>query len=101
MTVMYLIGNRRVLNLYRFIELVFNVLEIAIFAEVVLSWVYAKRTNQYIELLHKITEPLLEPGRRIQAKYFNNTMIDFSPIIALFILMVLRRIVFGILRIIY
>jgi YggT family protein len=87
--------------LYRLFDLIFNVLEFAIFVEVVLSWVYARRTNQYIELLHKVTEPLLEPGRRIQSKYFNNTMIDFSPIIALFLLMILRRIVFFILGIIY
>ena len=89
------------MNLYILFDLIFNALEFAIFIEVVLSWVYARRTNQYIELLHKVTDPLLEPGRRIQAKYFNNIMVDFSPIIALFLLMILRRIVFAILRIIY
>jgi len=89
------------LYLYRLFDLIFNVLELAIFIEVILSWVYARRTNQYIELLHKVTEPLLEPGRRIQAKYFNNTMVDFSPIIALFLLMILRRIVFALLGLFY
>ncbi len=63
--------------------MIFNVLEFAILIEVVLSWVYANRSNQYIELLHKITNPLLQPGRKIQEKYFGNTMVDFSPIIAL------------------
>lgn len=87
--------------MYTIFGLIFNVVELAIFIEVILSWVYAGRSNQYIELVHKITEPLLEPGRRIQNKYFNNTMVDFSPMIALIILMILRRIVFGILGIIY
>ena len=81
----------------RLIDMIFNVLEISIFIEVVLSWVYARRTNQYIELLHRVTGPLLLPGRKIQEKYFPNTMVDFSPIIALFILMLVRRIVFGVL----
>lgn len=81
----------------RLIDMIFNVLELSIFIEVVLSWVYARRSNQYIELLHKVTGPLLLPGRKIQEKYFSNTMVDFSPIIALFILMVVRRIVFSIL----
>ena len=85
----------------RLLDMIFNVLELSIFIEVVLSWVYARRTNQYIELLHKITGPLLQPGRKIQERYFPNTMVDFSPIIALFILMVVRRIVFSILGIIY
>jgi len=77
--------------------MIFNVLEYAIIIEVILSWVYANRTNQYIELLHKVTNPLLQPGRKIQDRYFNNTMVDFSPIIALLIIMILRKIVFIIL----
>ena len=79
------------------IGIIFNVLQYAILIEVILSWVYANRTNQYIELLHKVTNPLLQPGRKIQDRYFNNTMVDFSPIIALLIIMILRKIVFIIL----
>ncbi|MPQ32490.1 YggT family protein [Clostridium estertheticum] len=71
----------------------FKVLEYAILIEVVLSWVYAGRSNQYTEILHKITNPLLEPGRKIQDRYFGNMMIDFSPIIALGIIWALRKIV--------
>jgi len=73
------------------------VLYYAIIIEVILSWVYSNRTNQYIELLHKVTNPLLQPGRKIQDRFFNNMMIDFSPMIALFILMILKQIVFSIL----
>lgn len=87
--------------LFKFFEMIFNFLQIAIFIEVILSWVYSGGTNQYIELLHKITEPILKPGRKIQEKYFSNLMVDFSPIIALFILMFLRQIVFGMLGLIY
>ena len=71
--------------------MIFNVLEYAILIEVVLSWVYAGRSNQYIEMLHKVTNPLLEPGRKIQERFFANMMVDFSPIIALVIIMILRR----------
>lgn len=83
--------------LYKLFDMIFNVLEFAILIEVVLSWVYAGRSNQYIEVLHKVTNPLLEPGRKIQDKYFSNMMVDFSPIIALFILMILRRVVSAVL----
>ena len=81
----------------RLLSMVFNVLEFTIFAEVVLSWVYPRGSNQYIELLHKVSGPLLLPGRKIQEKYFSNTMIDFSPIIALVIIMFARSIVIGLL----
>ena len=92
------------MNLYtvaKFFDLIFNFLQLAIFIEVILSWVPSVRTNQYIELLHKITEPILKPGRMIQEKYFSNLMVDFSPIIALVILMILRNIVFSILSLMY
>ena len=79
--------------LYSIIDVFFKVLEYAILIEVVLSWVYAGRSNQYIELLHKVTNPLLEPGKKIQERLFGNMMVDFSPIIALVIIMILRRIV--------
>lgn len=85
------------LILIRIINIIFNVLEYAILIEVILSWVYSGRTNQYIEIVHKITGPLLQPGRKIQERYFSNTMIDFSPIIALAIIWMLRKIIFGIL----
>jgi YggT family protein len=87
--------------LANFLGMVFNFMQIAIFIEVILAWVYSGRTNQYVELLHRITEPILKPGRIIQEKYFNNLMVDFSPIIALFILMFLRNIVFSILNLLY
>lgn len=77
--------------------MLFNGLQIAIFIEVLLSWVYPNRTNQYIDLLHKITGPLLIPGRKIQDKYFGNTMVDWSPMIALLILMLLKGFVLGLL----
>ena len=80
------------------INTIFNVLYYAIIIEVILSWVYSNRTNKYIELLHKVTNPILKPCRKIQDKFFNNLMIDFSPMIALFILMILKQVVFSILR---
>ncbi|MBU3181864.1 YggT family protein [Clostridium psychrophilum] len=83
----------------RLINIIFNVFYYAIIIEVILSWVYSNRTNQYIELLHKVTNPLLQPCRKIQDRIFNNMMIDFSPMIALFILMILKQIVFSVLGI--
>ena len=84
-------------TLISLINMIFNLFYYAIMLEVILSWVYANRTNQYIELLHKVTNPLLQPGRMIQERFFNNTMIDFSPLVALFIITILKRVVFSIL----
>jgi YggT family protein len=78
------------------ISLLFRLLEGAIFIEVILSWVMPGRSNAFLDILRIFTEPFMAPGRKIQEKLMPNLMIDFSPIIALFILDILRKIIFSI-----
>lgn len=78
------------------ISLLFRFLEGAIFIEVILSWVMPGRSNALLDFLRIFTEPFMAPGRKIQEKLMPNLMLDFSPIIALFILDILRSIVFSI-----
>ncbi|MFL0269602.1 YggT family protein [Candidatus Clostridium radicumherbarum] len=78
----------------------FTLLEYAIFIDVILSWVYRGRGNTLIDILHIFTEPFMAPARKIQDRLIPSTMLDFSPIVAYFIIAVLRYIVnalFGIL----
>lgn len=74
-------------------NLLFNILEYAILIDVLLSWVYRGRTNAFINILHIFTEPFMAPARKIQDKFISGGMLDFSPIIAYFILVVLRYVV--------
>jgi YggT family protein len=83
--------------LYNIINNLFNLVQLTIFIEVILSWVPNIRENQITRIVHSINEPFLKPGRYIQERIFPNMMIDFSPIIALLIISVLKRILFAIL----
>jgi YggT family protein len=74
------------------LNLLFNLLEYAIFIDVILSWVYRGSGNVLIDILHIFTEPFMAPARRIQQKFMPSSMLDFSPIIAYFIIVVLRNI---------
>ena len=78
------------------ISLLFKFLEGAIFLEVILSWVMPGRSNAFLDFLRIFTEPFMVPGRKIQEKLMPRLMIDFSPIIALFILDILRTVIFSI-----
>lgn len=78
------------------ISLLFRFIEAAILIEVILSWIMPGKRNTFIDLLHVFTEPFMAPGRKIQEKLIPGLMIDFSPIIALFILDILQRIIFSI-----
>jgi len=75
------------------INILFNVLEYAIFIDVILSWVYRGRGNTLIDILHIFTEPFMAPARKIHEKLIPSTMLDFSPIIAYFMIVVLRYLV--------
>lgn len=73
-------------------NLLFNLLEFFILIDVVLSWVYRGRNN-ITDIIHIFTEPFLRPGRKIQDRFIPNTPLDFSPIIAIFIIWILRNVI--------
>lgn len=79
------------------VSLLFRFIEGAILLEVVLSWIMPGRSNVFRDFLRIFTDPFMIPGKKIQEKLMPNFMIDFSPIIALFILDLLQRIVYSIL----
>lgn len=81
----------------RLINSIFKIMELIIFIEVILSWIMVGKKNEFTMIVHKITAPLLEPGRKIQEKIMPGLMIDFSPIIALLIINLLRRIIISLL----
>ena len=66
--------------------LFFNLLVIAVFIRVILSWFQVDRSSPLIQALDSITEPVLEPIRRIMPRI---GMFDLSPIVALILLRVL------------
>ena len=71
-----------------FISTLFLVLTLAIFARVLLSWLPIRQDSQFAVILFEITEPILGPLRRIVPRL---GMIDLTPIVALFLLQFLER----------
>jgi YggT family protein len=74
---------------YNFVNIFFNILSLAILARVLLSWVSVNPFNPIVSLLDQITEPILGPLRRVIPPL---GMIDITPIVALFLLQFLQRI---------
>jgi YggT family protein len=80
------------------VNVVFQLAALAILARVILSWlpmagVRIDPYNPLIRFLFRITDPILEPIRR----FATFGMVDFSPIVALILLEVVRRVVVGVL----
>jgi YggT family protein len=60
-----------------------------IIARALISWVNADPNNPIVQLLHKITEPVLYPIRRM-LPFSLQIGIDISPIIAFLLLLFLK-----------
>lgn len=60
----------------------------AVFLRVIVSWVNADPYNEIVQVIVKITEPVLAPFRRLPLQL---GMIDFTPWVALIALYLLRN----------
>jgi len=78
-----------------FIDLLFTLLNLAILARVLLSWVRVNPYHPAVELLYRITEPILAPLRRVIPSI---RMVDISPVIALILLQIIQEVLVAIIR---
>jgi len=80
--------------LYSIIDITFRVLSFLIFARVILSWIPHDRHHPLILVVYQITDPILRP---LQGMIHFPGGLDFSPIIALFLLNFLKSAVINLL----
>ena len=74
----------------RFVEILCNILIVAIVARALLSWFTNDPRNPLIAVLDQVTEPILAPLRRVMPRM---GMFDFTPLVAVLILVVIQRLV--------
>jgi YggT family protein len=72
------------------IRFLFELYTIILLARVLLSWVQIDPNNQLVRIIYQLTEPLLAPIRRLLPQ---GGGMDFSPIVALIVLLVVEQIV--------
>ena len=64
-------------------DLLFQILTMAIVVRALLSWFNLPPTNPLVTLLYDITEPILAPLRRVVPRI---GMIDITPIVAIILM---------------
>ena len=69
--------------LFNFIQILCEVLTIAIILRAILSWFSPRPTNKLAMILYRVTEPMLAPLRRIIPRA---GMVDFTPLVAIILL---------------
>lgn len=78
------------------IKTLFNLLELAILLEVILSWIPQIGNNKFVSTIHNFIYPIMEPIKGFQNRLIPGLPIDFSPILALFVLDILKKLILGI-----
>ena len=68
---------------FSFIQILCNILSFAIFVRALLSWFPIGPSNPLVTIIHQITEPILDPLRRIIPRL---GMLDITPIVAIVLL---------------
>ena len=76
--------------LFQFLNLLLTVLTVAILIRALLTWVpNMDPSNPLVRLLNQITDPLLEPARRLIPPMGG---MDLSPIVVIVVLQLLQRV---------
>ena len=72
--------------LFNFLEILCEVLILAIWVRVIVSWFPQRPTNMLTNILYRVTEPILAPLRRIIPRVGT---LDFSPLVAVILLQII------------
>ena len=84
------------------LRIFYEILTFAILLRCILSWLPLNRNNFFVKIVYSLTEPILAPVRNLidKSPLGGGMMIDFSPVIAYFLIYfiysILARIIFGI-----
>lgn len=84
------------------LRIFYEILSFAILLRCILSWLPLSRDNFFVRIVYSLTEPILAPVRRLidKSPLGGGMMIDFSPVIAYFLLYfvyaILIRLIMGI-----
>ena len=76
------------------VSLVFNILYFLLVVRIILSWVSPDPHNEIVQIIYRVTDPILLPFRRLPLQMGG---IDFSPIVAFLLLSVLRNFIVNVL----
>ncbi|MBU0599767.1 YggT family protein [bacterium] len=80
-------------NLAIILNIAFNLFYFLLVARIISSWIAPDPFHQVVQIIYKLTDPILNLIKRLVPLQFG--MIDFSPIIAFFLLEFLKNFIVG------
>jgi len=77
--------------LYRLVGFILDIYTWIIIAAALISWVSPDPYNPIVQMLRRLTEPVLRPIRRVLSPY--QAGLDFSPLVAILIIQFVERVI--------
>lgn len=81
----------------RIVNIFFEIIKATILIEVLLTWIPNGRYSKIGRFIRTFTAPIMEPAEKINDLFLKGFVIDFSPIIAYFIIYIIQGIIISIL----
>ncbi len=78
-------------RLVNFVSWLLDLYMWVIIAAALVSWVNPSPYNPIVQFLRRVTEPVLDPIRRMLGRY--QTGIDFSPLVVILIIQFVQRVI--------
>lgn len=90
--------------IYRAVDVFFQIMYLLLIIRIVLSWIgrgipYNSAFRGFIQFVYGVTEPILGPIRQVLPR--SGMGIDFSPLIAFFLLRILQSLVLNLISSIF
>ncbi|MCK5779726.1 MAG: YggT family protein [Psychrilyobacter sp.] len=81
--------------IYQIVSYIIEILKVLILIRIIISWVAPRSQNEFIELVNAVTEPILRPFRIMIP--LGGARLDLSPILAYYVLGLVKYLIFKIL----
>ncbi len=76
-----------------------RVINTLILVRIILPWINPNPSNSIVQFIYSVTEPILAPARNLINNIFGYTgFLDFSPILAMFIIQMIYSIILRMLQ---
>ena len=83
-----------IISIARLVSLVFSIVYFVLVIRIILSWVNPDPYNEIVQMIYRISDPILAPFRRLPLQMGG---MDLSPIVAFIVLSVLRNFIVNVL----
>ena len=81
---------------YRSLQILFQLIEFLIIIRILMSFMNINPNNPIGQIVYELTDPVLAPAKGLLSMLKINTgMLDFSPIVAMFLLRIILKLVYN------